>query len=170
MKKDGTGGANTNRTGLPFERSTKLVDSLVAAGFTIQERNVLRGRNTVAQLVGKSSIHQFLAEKGTVHAMPRVGRLEPDDAIYVMETDTLFVIEKKWQEVEGSTDEKIQTAVYKMYYYNYLLEGSGIKLRFIYLLNDWFKREKYELVIKWLRENGVDIHFNSLPLSELDLE
>lgn len=169
MKKDGFGGANTNKTGLPFERSTKLADALLNAGFNIVGSTVLRGQVPVAQLVGKSAIHQFLSEKGTIHSMPRVGRLEPDDALYVHETDTLFVIEKKWQEVEGSTDEKIQTAAYKMYYYNYLLEGSGIKLRFIYLLNDWFKREKYTLVISWLQKNGVDVHFNTLPLEELDL-
>jgi len=169
MRKGGKGGARTNETGLAFEFRTSLEALLVQAGYQVVDGVIFRDFVEVGELAAKSKINKFLKKRNAIVEPPRVGKLEPDEAIYVSHCDTLFIIEKKFQSVEGSTDEKIQTAVYKVHYYNMLLEGTGVKLKFLYLLNDWFKKEKYNLVIEWLLENGVAVYFEEIPLSELEL-
>jgi hypothetical protein len=169
MRKGGKGGARTNETGLAFEFKTSLETLLKEAGYRVEDGVIFHGSKEVGELAAKSKINKFLKKRNAIVEPPRVGKLEPDEAIYVAHCDTLFIIEKKFQSVEGSTDEKIQTAVYKVHYYNMLLEGTGVKLKFLYLLNDWFKKEKYNLVIEWLLENGVAVYFEEIPLSELEL-
>ena len=169
MIKGGKGGANTNASGLPFEMKTDLKKLLEASGYEVKRGQVFRGDQNIGELASQNKVYEFLENKETIVPPPRVGRLRPDEALYVAESDTLFIVEKKNQTVGGSTDEKIQTAVYKVYYYNMLLEGTGIKLKFMYLLNDWFRNEKYELVIDWLEKNGVAVYFEEIPLSEFEL-
>jgi hypothetical protein len=169
MRKGGKGGARTNETGLAFEFKTSLSLVLAAAGYEVEDGVILHKGIEVGELAAKSKINKVLKKHNAIVEPPRVGKLEPDEAIYVKSTDTLFIVEKKFQSVEGSTDEKIQTAVYKAHYYNMLLEGTGIKLKFMYLLNDWFKKEKYNLVIEWLLENGVAVYFEEIPLTEFEL-
>ena len=170
MIKGGKGGANTNASGLPFEMKTDLKKLLEASGYEVKKEQVLRNGKIIGELASQNRIYAFLDNKDTIVPPPRVGRLRPDEALYISESDTLFIVEKKNQTVGGSTDEKIQTAVYKMYYYNMLLEGTGIKLKFMYLLNNWFRDEKYELVIDWLDKNGVAVYFEEIPLSEFELQ
>jgi hypothetical protein len=169
MIKGGKGGANTNASGLPFELKTDLKTLLEAAGFEVTNGEVFRKGEYIGELASKKKIYSFLDKKETIVAPPRVGKLWPDEALYIAGSDTLFIVEKKNQTVGGSTDEKIQTAVYKVYYYNMLLEGTGIKLKFMYLLSDWFRDEKYELVIDWLADNGVAVYFEEIPLTEFEL-
>jgi hypothetical protein len=169
MIKGGKGGANTNASGLPFELKTDLKALLERSGFEVKNGDVLLDGEYIGELASQNKIYSFLEKKEAIVSPPRVGRLRPDEAIYVAESDTLFIVEKKNQTVGGSTDEKIQTAVYKVYYYNMLLEGTGIKLKFMYLLSDWFRDEKYELVIDWLADNGVAVYFEEIPLSEFEL-
>jgi hypothetical protein len=170
MIKGGKGGANTNASGLPFEMKTDLKKLLEASGYEVKKDQVFLNGKVIGELASQNRIYAFLDKKDTIVPPPRVGRLRPDEALYISESDTLFIVEKKNQTVGGSTDEKIQTAVYKMYYYNMLLEGTGIKLKFMYLLNDWFRDEKYELVIDWLDKNGVAVYFEEIPLSEFELQ
>jgi hypothetical protein len=170
MIKGGKGGANTNASGLPFEMKTDLKKLLEASGYEVKKEQVLLNGKIIGELASQNRIYAFLDNKDTIVPPPRVGRLRPDEALYISESDTLFIVEKKNQTVGGSTDEKIQTAVYKMYYYNMLLEGTGIKLKFMYLLNNWFRDEKYELVIDWLDKNGVAVYFEEIPLSEFELQ
>lgn len=169
MIKGGKGGANTNASGLPFEMKTDLKKLLEASGYEVKKGQVFLEGQPIGELAGQNKIYDFLKNKETIVQPPRVGRLRPDEALYVAETDTLFIVEKKNQTVGGSTDEKIQTAVYKVHYYNMLLEGTGIKLKFMYLLSDWFRNEKYELVIDWLQDNGVAVYFEEIPLTEFEL-
>jgi len=66
--------------------------------------------------------------------------------IYVassLRSTRLHIIEKKWQEVSGSVDEKLQTCGFKIRQYNRLVEGTGLEVKFTYLLNDWFTHPGY---------------------------
>ncbi len=169
MIKGGKGGANTNASGLPFEFKTDLEKLLKDSGYRVEDGQISKDSVHIGELAGKAKIYKFLESKNSIVQPPTVGKLWPDEAIYVASSDTLFIVEKKNQTVEGSTDEKIQTAVYKVHYYNMLLEGTSIKLKFMYLLNNWFQKEKYKLVIEWLEENGVAVYFDEIPLSEFEL-
>lgn len=167
--KGGTGGANTNKTGLAFEKRTSLEDALIAANFTVENFKVYDGADLVGELAGKFQLYRFLEAREVYWKERLSGKLLPDDAIYSVANHKLTVVEKKWQEVSGSVDEKLQTVGFKIRQYNRLLDGTGIEFKFIYLLNDWFTQPQYADVLEYILETGGNYHFNSVPLEELEL-
>jgi hypothetical protein len=58
---------------------------------------------------------------------------------------------------------------FKIRQYNRLVEGTGIEVKFIYLLNDWFTHPSYSDVLEYIVESGASYHFLSVPLEELEL-
>lgn len=54
-------------------------------------------------------------------------KLLPDDALLVIIRETLFIIEVKYQQVEGSVDEKLQTCDFKRKQYVKLVVSSELK-------------------------------------------
>lgn len=169
MIKGGKGGANTNVTGLAFERETSLEDALIDAGFEVEKFKISKNGKYLGDLMGKSQLYKFL-DANNVDWKNRVSaRLFPDEAIYSLGSKKLTVIEKKWQQGSGSTDEKLQTSGFKLRQYNRLVDGLGVKVQFIYLLSDWFSHPRYADVLSYIRESGADYHFKSVPLELLDL-
>jgi len=73
--------------------------------------------------------------------------LLPDDALLVIVRETLFIIEVKYQQVEGSVDEKLQTCDFKCKQYLKLVGSLGLKVEYVYVLNDWFRNPRYKDVL-----------------------
>lgn len=169
MIKGGVGGARTNVTGLAFERKTSLEDALRDADFQVDGFKVYSADDFVGELAPKGQLYKFLEARDVVWQERLSKRLLPDDALFSNKSNHLHIIEKKWQEVEGSVDEKLQTVGFKLRQYNRLVEGTGIQIKFIYLLNDWFTNPKYRDVLEYIVESGATYHFNSVPLEELEL-
>ena len=48
----------------------------------------------------------------------------------------MHILEIKFQEVAGSTDEKLQTCDFKIKQYRKLLSRLNIEVKYIYILND----------------------------------
>jgi hypothetical protein len=165
----GTGGANTNKTGLEFEHKTKLEDALREASFQVKEFKVYRDNLKVAELAGKNRLYKFLEENYDGWENPLSAKLWPDEALVVDKSGRLNIIEKKWQQVSGTVDEKLQTCGFKIRQYGRLIDGTGLELKYIYLLNDWFAHPKYDDVRKYILDTGASYHFYSVPLEELDL-
>jgi hypothetical protein len=120
-------------------------------------------------LVGKSQLYKFLEAREVDWKNRISAKLLPDEAIYSIKSQKLTVIEKKWQEVSGSVDEKLQTCGFKLRQYNKLVDGLGIKVQFVYLLKDWFAQPRYSDVLDYIKESGSDYHFKAVPLDLLDL-
>jgi hypothetical protein len=169
MIKGGVGGANTNITGLRFEKDTSLEEALIAANFEVSKFEITFQGEYKGKLVGKSELYRFLEAEGVDWRGRISARLLPDEAIYSVKAKSLTVIEKKWQGVSGSVDEKLQTCGFKIRQYNKLVEGLGIRVKFVYLLNDWFSQPRYVDVLAYIKESGADYHFMSVPLELLDL-
>lgn len=169
MIKGGIGGARTNATGLPFERNTSLAEALVAAGFEVELFEVSRDGRYLGELVGKERLYKFLEAKD-INWKDRISSmLKPDEGLFSIRSRQLTIIEKKYQEVSGSTDEKLQTSGFKLRQYRRLVDGLDIEVKYIYLLNDWFAQPKYADVLAYIRESGADYHFNAVPLELLEL-
>jgi hypothetical protein len=175
MKAGGTGGANT-LTGLAFEKKTDLRKLLEAIpGYSLKPifgkagLGIFFHGDCVARCFRKSEFYGFLEEEG-VHWQSIISRrLLPDDALLVIVRETLFIIEVKYQEVEGSVDEKLQTCDFKRKQYSKLVALLGIKVEYVYVLNDWFKDPKYKDVLDYINSMNCHYRFNSLPLSWLGL-
>ena len=87
----------------------------------------------------------------------------------VIVRETLFIIEVKYQQVEGSVDEKLQTCDFKRKQYLKLVVGLGLKVEYVYVLNDWFKDPRYKDVLNYINSVNCHYKFGSLPLAWLGL-
>ena len=169
MIEGGVGGHRTNETGLAFERDTDLGEALAAAGFRVEGSHVYDGASLVGRLVGKRALYGFLSELGVDSDARVSSKLLPDEAFFASVPRTLTIVEKKWQQVAASVDEKLQTCGFKMRQYGRLFHGTGIEVRYVYVLNDWFTAPRYLDVLEYIREAGADYYFGSVPLDTLGL-
>jgi len=146
MKTGGLGGANTLK-GLNFENKVdfqKLLGEI--PGYSIAKipgkagMGVFFEKNLVARCFQKHEFYKFLDDSKVNWQSMRSKRLLPDDAMLVIIRETLFIVEIKYQQVAGSVDEKLQTCDFKRKQYLKLVAQLGLKVEYVYVLNDWFKK------------------------------
>ncbi len=170
MIKGGKGGGKTI-TGLRFESRVTLEKVLSAIpNYKVSNDKVYFKGQIVAEFYPKNKLYKNLLEpKGIDYSKIISKRLLPDEAILILKDNVLFIIEIKFQEVAGSVDEKLQTCDFKNRQYNRLLAPLGIKVKYVYILNDWFKKPEYKDVLTYVDSVGCHYFFYELPLSFLDL-
>lgn len=170
MKKGGVGGGKT-KSGLTFEGR---IDFLIAIqkqpNYSTEGNRIFYENKEVALSFKKYDLYKYLEQKGIDYSKIISKKLLPDDAIFVITKNTFFILEIKFQEVTGSTDEKLQTCDFKIKQYKKLLKPLGVKVKYIYVLNDWFKKPEYKGVLKYIKSiKGCSYYFNELPLKKLGL-
>ncbi|HAN76380.1 MAG TPA: hypothetical protein DCQ31_00730 [Bacteroidales bacterium] len=165
----GKGGANT-KTGLAFEGKTELAEFLAAQkGYKIENGNVYYNEELVARIIKKYGFYKFLEELEIEWKSLISKRLLPDDSIFVIIANTLFIIECKFQQVAGSVDEKLQTCDFKKKQYQKLLSRANIEVEYIYLLSDWFRKPEYHDVLDYIHSVHCYYFFEYIPLVKLGL-
>jgi len=175
MKKGGIGGSKTS-TGLNFEKKVDLQTLLSRIeGYKIEKSKEKSGANVyfyeelVARCFQKYEFYKYLEENSIDWKKIISKRLLPDDTILVIVRETLFIIEVKYQHVAGSVDEKLQTCDFKRKQYLKLVTPLGLKVEYVYVLNDWFKKPEYKDVLDYIQSVNCHYKFNELPLSWLGL-
>lgn len=164
------GGALTNANGLHFEQITSLTDALINEGFRLsQDGRVCNSKGLVlGYSKSKRAFIRFLEEKN-VDLTVNSHTLLPDDAFINIINKTVYIIEKKFQSVGGSVDEKLQTCLYKKMQYKKLVSQMEYDIKYIYVLSDWFKQDKYYDVLSYIEYVGCSYFFNELPLRYLGI-
>lgn len=169
MIKNGKGGGNT-RTGLIFEGETDLGTFLSNQdGYIVENENVYYCGEKVAMVFKKHNFYRFLEDIGVNWRHVLSKQLLPDDSIYVVINNTMFIIECKFQQVAGSVDEKLQTCDFKKKQYQRLLYSANIEVEYIYLLSDWFRDPRYQDVLDYIISVNCQYYFEYIPLSKLGL-
>jgi hypothetical protein len=175
MKTSGKGGANT-LTGLNFEGRVDFQKLLTTIpGYSLQEIPAEAGlgiffdSNLVARCFRKYDFYKFLEEEGIDWQKIISKRLLPDDALLVIIRETLFIIEVKYQQVAGSVDEKLQTCDFKRKQYVKLVRSLELKVEYVYVLSDWFRKPEYKDVLEYINSVNCHYKFNELPLAWLGL-
>ena len=169
MKKGGTGGGNT-KTGLIYEGKVDL-ETFIAAqkNYTVKGSEVLYNGECVAHIFKKYTFYKYLEAKGVDWRKHLSRQLLPDNAIYVIVNNTMFILEVKTQHGEGSVDEKLQTCDFKKKQYQKLLFQLNMEVEYIYILDEWFKHPKYKDVLDYVISVGCQYYFNYIPLQKLGL-
>ena len=170
MIKNGKGGGNT-RTGLVFEGKVDLSTFLARQPhYYVDKDKVFYDDELVARVFKKHSFYSiFLKELSIDWEKYLSKQLLPDDCIFVLLNNTLYIIECKFQTVEGSVDEKLQTCDFKKKQYKKLMATANIDVQYTYLLGDWFKNPKYKDVLDYIISVGCEYYFEYIPLSKLGL-
>ena len=174
MKKNGVGGTNT-KTGLAFENKSDILVFLDqdAVGYSVKKvkigHEIYFEDKLVAQSFRKYELYKFLELQGINYKKYLSKKLLPDDALYVIKENTLFIIEMKFQQVGGSVDEKLQTCDFKKKQSKKLFSELNFEVEYIYILNDWFKKKEYENTLEYIIDMGCSYYFNYLPLHKIGL-
>lgn len=126
-------------------------------------------KKEVARSYRKQGLYKYLREKEVDWKKYISKRLYPDEALYVIVNNILFIIEMKFQKVSGSVDEKLQTCDFKIKQYKKLMATLNIEVEYIYILNDWFKQPSYKDTLDYVISVGCQYYFNYLPLKKLGL-
>ena len=170
MKKGGIGGANT-KTGLYFENKIDFLTLIQKQkGYKVKGNDIFYGDKKVAMSFKKYELYKYLESEGIHYDDYISKRILPDDAIFVIVNNTMFILEIKFQEVAGSTDEKLQTCDFKIKQYRKLLSRLNVEVEYIYILNDWFDTSSYKDVLDYIISiKGCSYYFNYLPLKKIGL-
>lgn len=186
MIKNGKGGGNT-KTGLVFEGKTDLGTFLSQqSGYRVVEekenvvfnskktvitvRNVYYKDEKVAELYKKHEFYKSFLKKLDINWEDYISKkLLPDDSIFVIIKNSVFIIECKHQQVSGSVDEKLQTCDFKKKQYKKLLSKANLDVEYIYLLDNWFRDSKYKDVLDYIHSVNCDYYFEYIPLYRFGL-
>lgn len=170
MIKNGKGGGNT-RTGLIFEGKTDLSTFLdKQPHYKVINHDVYYDNEKVAEIYKKHAFYKIFLYKLNIDWTQYISKqLLPDDSIFVLLNNRLFIIECKHQQVAGSVDEKLQTCDFKKKQYKKLMAPANIDVEYIYLLDGWFRDKKYKDVLDYIHSVGCDYYFEYIPLNRLGL-
>ncbi|MDR0957050.1 MAG: hypothetical protein LBM09_00520 [Candidatus Nomurabacteria bacterium] len=176
----GVGGANT-QTGAVFENDTDFANFLATLdGYKIIENDkpdvvnsrwkIIYQNIEVGEIFRKKGLYRYFAEINYDWTLRISKSIEPDDAIFVIANNTVFIVEKKYQEVEGSVDEKLQTCDFKRKQYLKLFAPLNKEVEYCYLLRrDFFDKPKYKDVLDYIVSVSCQYYFDYIPLRKLGL-
>jgi len=169
MIKGGIGGGNT-KTGILFEKRVNILTLLKnKSGYRVRGNSIFYKDKEVAKSLKKNTLYKYLESRKINYKKIISKKLLPDDAIYVITNNTLFIIEIKFQKVSGSVDEKLQTCDFKRKQYAKLMAPLNIEVEYIYILNDWFRKPEYKDVLDYIISVGCQYYFHYLSLQKLGL-
>lgn len=169
MIKGGIGGGNTI-TGLIYEAKVDLGVFLNnQQGYKVDGFRVFYNNELVAKIFKKHALYRFLKSEGVDWKKHLSQKLLPDNCIYVIINNTVFIIEVKHQQTTGSVDEKLQTCDFKKKQYIKLFSELNYKVEFMYILDNWFRQDRYKDVRDYIISVGCHYYYNYIPLQELGL-
>ena len=165
----GKGGGNT-KTGLNFEKERDILELLAKTpGYSVKGHIIFYKDKEVARSYRKGNLYKFLASQGVDYSEILSKRLLPDEALYVVVNNTMYILELKFQKVAGSVDEKLQTCDFKKKQYQRLFAPLNYEVEYIYILSDWFNHPAYKDVLTYINSVGCHYYFKYLPLQKLGL-
>ena len=169
MKTKGVGGGNTI-TGLNFEKERDILEILKKAkDYSVRNSIIYYQGKAIVHSYRKQGLYKLLTEKGIDWRKFISKRLFPDEALYVIVNNTLFIIEMNFQKLARSVHENLQTCDFKKNQYRKLMAPLNIEVEYIYILNDWFKNPSYKDTLDYVISVGCKYYFNYLPLQKLGL-
>lgn len=111
----------------------------------------VKGRATGIE-VSKHDLYRLLEKKGINWKNFLSRKLLPDECYWDEDAKTLSVFEKKFQQSEGSADEKPQTCAFKIWEFSKIGKALGAeKVTYTYILSSWFAHPKYKDMLAYIK-------------------
>jgi len=158
-KGTGAGGSNTNKNGLPYEELTDLNNC-----FTTIEKDKYSSKikfndyEKILTRTKQSNLFKCMKKYIDENIKKAHGCKNPDECYIDENIKTIFIIEKKFQQVSGSVCEKIQTPDFKLWQYNRTFPEFNIV--YIYCLSEWFKNN-CEAEIEYLKYKKIPFYWGN---------
>ena len=125
-------------------------------GLDFEKKVVL---NKEGENLSKGKLYSFLKAAGIDWSSIISRKLLPDEAYF--DGHTLAIYEKKYQQTEGSADEKPQTCAFKIWQFKKIGAAIGAEeVTYTYIFNDWFKHPRYKDMLEYIKSvPGCDYIF-----------
>lgn len=188
--RNGKGGAKTNKNGLAFEKMTNLPDHIrnqlsnkyELKPYSIKKENIIKRSTDYAYSVfdkqKQIDIGVITRQFQFYNVLNQINHIKnnhhkfwkPDDAFFNLEKNTLFIIEKKYQNGTGSVDEKVfglnaKRVIYQDLF-NRQMDEPVTPVEFIALFNSswWLYGQTLDKNGNIVKQTNVDYHdyFDSL--------
>ena len=165
------GGSRTNENGLSFEGRTDLLESFNNhPDFEVKENKVFQDNRLVGEYYEKHNFYNHFLEINGVDWKNIISKKYLPDSVFVnLKNNTIYVIEKKFQQDSGSVDEKLQTCDFKKKIYQKLLDSLDYEVNYYYLQNDWFTKPQYKDVFDYIESVNCKKFIEFIPFEELGL-
>ena len=156
-KGTGAGGSNTNKNGLEYENQKDLSTEYdVIEKKSTHEKIVFKRYPDKTFITGrKSQFMKYLSNEENKDIPKCHGTKEPDCWFISENSNTIYIVELKFQQGGGSVCEKIQTCNYKIR--NFKDRYPNKKIHYVYGLHEWF-RDNCEGEIYYMNKDEIP-HF-----------
>ncbi len=164
------GGARTNANGLHFEQTTSLNAALIDAGYHIHAVKVYNGTVLIGLSIPKHNFYKYFLEPNQIDFIQfNSKKWLPDECFVNLGNNTIYIIEKKFQNCAGSVDEKLPNCDFKKKEYEKLCHPIGFDVKYLYVFNDWFTKSIYRDTLEYIEDVGCNYFYNEIPLDFLGL-
>jgi hypothetical protein len=135
----GAGGSNTNKNGLPYEEMTDLKTEYTVMSTEKHHSIISFAKNIdrTFKMTKQSGLFKCMNTVINKSIIKAHGCKNPDECYIDEMANTIFIIEKKFQQTSGSVCEKVQTSGFKVWQYS--RSFPDYKIVYVYCLSDWFK-------------------------------
>jgi len=158
-KGNGAGGCNTNKNGLSYEVLTDLnTEYTVISDNKYFKEIYFKNKSNVFELTNQSNLFKHMVSNMNNNIHKGHGCKKPDECYISNNKKLIFIIEKKFQQVNGSVCEKIQTSDFKLWQYNRTF--PEYKVIYIYCLSSWFKKNCIA-ELEYLEHNKVPVFWGN---------
>ena len=189
----GAGGAKTNQTGIAFEKKIYLKQMFEEKGYHLEKISKAKEKNYLYKVFKEQKhIGYYGIQNQIYNALYLINKrqfsqkniekvfskkIHPDSFIISLKPRQLTIFEKKWQQSEGSVDEKIQTAPYKLHMFEKLLRNANISCQYQYILSKWFQKKTYRNVKEYYKtkanykaKGGIKLFIEKENLHHLNID
>ena len=130
-------GSKTIANGLYYERLTDLSDKYTTMSLDKPYKYIKStDYDYVFIQANRGGLFNYMKDKMN-HKIPHAhGCKQPDECYINEKNNTIIIIEKKFQNCNGSVCEKIQSPDFKLWQYKRLF--PTYKIKYVYCLSDWF--------------------------------
>lgn len=151
----GAGGSKTNLNGLAYEKKTEIKEEIKVIKNEKYHNKIQIGEKILYE-INKSNLFNYMEENDKINkSINKAHGCKKPDECYVDEKENIiFIIEKKFQQVNGSVCEKIQTPDFKIWQYGRTF--PDYKIVYIYCLSKWF-RENCKAELEYLEHKEIPV-------------
>jgi hypothetical protein len=156
----GAGGANTNKNGLSYEKLTELDSEYKVVDTYPHAKTITFNCNPsfTFYYTKQSHFYKHMDKHVNKEVCKAHGCKNPDECYIHEPSKTIFIIEKKFQQVGGSVCEKIQTPDFKIWQYERSFPDFTIV--YMYCLSHWFK-ENCKAELEYLEYKKIPVFWGN---------
>jgi hypothetical protein len=156
----GAGGSKTNKNGLIYEDFTELKTeyNIISSDKHYKKINFKVNEDIVFITTKQSHLFKYMEDSLNKDIPKAHGCKNPDECYINENTKTIFILEKKFQQVQGSVCEKLQTGGFKRRHYKKSFPSYNVV--YIYCLSDWFK-EHCKAELQGLKDDNIPVFWGN---------